>query len=110
MAADQETTVPDPDHPRIVSGDLFGGEPRIRERRITVLDVYEQVQEGTGNLLPAEFAETFRLSVADVYHALAYFHAHPEEMGHWQEVRAKASDNLRDRVEQERPAGVEPPN
>ena len=110
MAADRDAAVPDPDHPRIVADDLFDGEPRIRGRRITVLDVYEQVQEGTGDLPPGEFAETFQVSVVDVYHALAYYHAHTDEMARQQEKRARASEDLRERVAQERPAGIDPPN
>jgi uncharacterized protein (DUF433 family) len=110
MAADRDAAVLDPEHPRIVADDLFGGEPRIRERRITVLDVYEGVQEGSGDLPPGEFAETFELSVADVYHALAYYHSHREEMERQRETRARASEELREQVEQERPAGIDPPN
>ena len=109
MAADRDTAVVDPEHPRIVADDLFDGEPRIRGRRITVLDVYEQVQEGTGEMMPREFAEMFRLAVADVYHALAYYHAHPEEMAHHQETREQTSDDLRERVAQDRPTGISPP-
>lgn len=110
MATDRDVAVPDPEHPRIVADDLFDGEPRIRGRRITVLDVYEQVQEGTGDLSPGELAEKFRLSLADVYHALAYYHAHTEEMARRQERRARASEELHERVAQERPAGIDPSN
>jgi uncharacterized protein (DUF433 family) len=98
--------VVDPEHPRIVADDLFGGEPRIRGRRITVLDVYEGVQEETGDLPPEEFAETFELSVADVYHVLAYYHSHSEEMDRHREARSRASEELHERVEQERTAGI----
>ena len=108
MAADRDATVLDPEHPRVVADDLLGGEPRIRGRRITVLDVYEGVQEGSGDLPSGEFAETFELSVADVYHALAYYHSHAEKMDRQRETRARASEDLRERVEQERPAGVDP--
>ena len=108
MAADRDAAVVDPDHPRIVADDLFDGEPRIRGRRITVLDVYDQVQEGAGDMLPNEFAEMFRLPVADVYHALAYYHTHTEEMAYHQETREQASKSLRERVMQDRPAGISP--
>jgi uncharacterized protein (DUF433 family) len=100
--------VRDSGHPRIVADELFGGEPRIRGRRIAVLNVYEQVQEETDDMIPAEFAETFQLPVADVYHALAYYHAHTEEMAHHREAREQASDDLRERVAQDRPAGINP--
>ena len=110
MAANRDASVVDPDHPRIVADDLFDGEPRIQGRQISVLDVYDQVQEGTGDLTPREFAEMFQLSVADVYHALAYYHSHTEEMVRQQEMRVRASEDLKDRVEQDRPAGIDPPN
>ena len=79
-------------------------------RRITVLDVYDHVQEGSGDLTPREFAEMFQLGVADVYHALAYYHSHTDEMVRQEEARVRASRDLRDRVEQDRPTGIDPPD
>lgn len=108
MATDWSVNIPDPGHPHIVADEMFGGEPRIRGRRITVLDVYEQVQEGNGEKTPDEFAETFRLDVADVYHALAYYHAHMEEMARHRKANEQASKELRERIEHDRPAGIDP--
>lgn len=102
MATDRDVEVPDPDHPRIVADDTFGGEPRIRGRRITVLDVYEGADD------PEAFADTFDLDLADVYAALAYYHAHEAEMDRHRRARDRASDDLRDQVERDRPAGVRP--
>lgn len=106
MATDRDVDVPDPDHPRIVADDSFGGEPRVRGRRITVLDVYDRVDNG--DTIPREFAETFRLDLADVYAALAYYHANEEKMERHREARKEASESLRERVARERPSGVEP--
>lgn len=108
MATDRDADVPDPDHPRIVADDMFGGEPRIRGRRITVLDVYERVKEGDGEMAPDEFADTFRLPVADVYAALAYYHDHEAAMERHRDARAQASADLRERVANDRPAGINP--
>lgn len=108
MASEREMEVPDPDHPRIVADNSFGGEPRIRGRRITVLDVYDRVDGQGADLTPMEFAERFHLDVADVYVALAYYHAHPEEMERHRHARAEASTNLRERVAKARPAGIDP--
>lgn len=108
MATDGDVDVPDPEHPRIVEDEMFGGEPRIRGRRITVLDVYEQVQEGDGEMTPEAFAETFRLNVADVYTALAYYHAHTEEMDRHREARERASEDLRERISRDRPTDITP--
>jgi len=106
MATDRDADVPDPDHPRIVADEMFGGEPRISGRRITVLDIYEQVKEGDRELSPEEFAETFQLAVADVYAALAYYRAHDEEMEHHREAREQASADLRERIARDRAAGI----
>lgn len=109
MATDRDADVPDPDHPRIVADDRFSGEPRIRGRRITVLDVYEQVTEGDGDLAPREFAEKFSLPVADVYAALAYYHANTDEIEQYRTERESASESLRERAARDRPSSVEPP-
>jgi len=53
-------------------------EPHIAGSRITVHFVHERV-EGRG-LDPETVAERHDLELADVYHALAYYHDHPGEM------------------------------
>lgn len=102
MATDRDVDVPDPEHPRIVADDTFGGEPRIRGRRITVLDVYEAADD------PETFAHTFDLDLTDVHAALAYYYAHEAEMERHRRARERASKNLRARVEATRPPGVDP--
>jgi len=109
MATDRDADVPDPDHHRIIADDHFGSEPRIRGRRIAVLDGYEQVTEGDGDQTPHEFAETFSLPVADVYAALAYYHANTEEIDEFQAEQESASESLCERAAQDRLSSVEPP-
>lgn len=53
-------------------------EPHIEGSRITVRFVHERVEQG--DLRPEAFADRHGLDLADVYHALAYYHEHPEEM------------------------------
>jgi uncharacterized protein (DUF433 family) len=53
-------------------------EPHIAGSRITVQFVHDRV-EGQG-LDPETVADQHDLELADVYHALAYYHDHPEEM------------------------------
>lgn len=78
----------DPSNPRIVRDDVQGGEPRVAGRRVTVLQLYEQV-EGRG--LDAEtVAERLDVDIADVYRALAYYHEHPQEMHAVRERREEA--------------------
>ena len=106
MATDRDVEVPDPDHPRIVIDDLVGGEPHLRGRRLTVLDIFD----GATRDDPTTVATRYDLAVADVYAALAYYHAHEDEMVRHRRKRAKASDEIRRHVQRERPPGVEPPS
>lgn len=70
--------------------DVLGGEPRIEDSRIGVLDVYELVVDG--GYAPADVADQLDRSIAEIYTALAYYHERPREM---RELR-------RDRAEMER--------
>lgn len=90
-----------------IATDLMS-EPHIVGRRISVLHVYDWV-DGRGDS-PEEVAETFDLDVADIYRALAYYHDHPEEMKAHRKARKLAFERVTERVEQDRPPGVEPPN
>src|SRR5574341_2122983 len=55
-----------------------GGEPRIEGRRITVAQVAEYHTHIGWNA--EEIAEAFRLTLAEVYAALSYYHAHKDEI------------------------------
>jgi uncharacterized protein (DUF433 family) len=92
--------------PRIVSDDIFGGEPRIRDRRISVLDVYEYVEEG--DLAPSIFAETYDVDLETVYCALGYYHTHASEMEAYRDAREQAMKDISERVVSKRPDSVSP--
>jgi uncharacterized protein (DUF433 family) len=64
----------------VVSGDEseIHDEPHIRDRRITVSHIHALVEER--GLDAQTVADRFDLSASDIYHALAYYHDHPEEM------------------------------
>lgn len=62
----------------VQTADVLGGEPRIEGTRVGVLDVYELVVEG--EYPPADIADQLGCSLAEIYTALAYYHANPEEM------------------------------
>jgi uncharacterized protein (DUF433 family) len=64
----------------VVSGDEseIHNEPHIRNRRITVSHIHALVEHR--GLDAQTVADRFDLSASDVYHALAYYHDHPEEM------------------------------
>ena len=63
-------------------------EPHIEGSRITVRHVYERVH-GRG-LRPETVAERYNLDIADVYHALAYYHEHPDQMREVERRREEA--------------------
>jgi uncharacterized protein (DUF433 family) len=79
-------------------------EPHIRGRRISVRQVYALVEERGEN--PEAVADRYDLDVADVYHALAYYHDHPREMREVAEERENAIGDFRESID--RPEGVDP--
>lgn len=74
--------------------DVLGGEPRIDGRRIGVLQLYEEVEERGDS--PHTVADRYDLDVATVYHALAYYHEHPREMGGVRERRRERVADARE--------------
>lgn len=79
-------------------------EPHIRGRRISVRQLYALVEERGED--PEAMADRYDLDIADVYHALAYYHDHPREMSAVERERENAHEELRDEIH--RPDGVEP--
>ena len=71
-------------------------EPHIEGSRITVRHIYERVH-GRG-LRPETVAERYNLNIADVYHALAYYHEHPEEMREVERRRDEAIKSAREKT------------
>lgn len=79
-------------------------EPHIRDRRISVRQVYTLVEERGED--PEAVADRYDLDVADVYHALAYYHDHPREMRGVEQQREDAIADFRESID--RPEGVDP--
>ena len=69
-------------------------EPHIKGRRVTVRHIYARVH-GRG-LRPETVADRHNLDIADVYHALAYYHDHPEEMAEVEQRHEEAADIARE--------------
>jgi len=88
---------------RRIERDLLS-EPHIRDRRISVRQVYALVEER--GEAPEAVADRYDLDVADVYHALAYYHDHPREMREVEREREDAIDDFRRSID--RPVGVDP--
>jgi uncharacterized protein (DUF433 family) len=79
-------------------------EPHITGRRISVRQVYALVEKR--DIDPETVADRYDLDVADVYHALAYYHDHPREMSDIETEREETIESFRKSID--RPEGVEP--
>ena len=79
-------------------------EPHIRDRRISVRQVYALVEERGED--PEAVADRYDLDVADVYHALAYYHDHPREMRGVEQEREETIVDFRESID--RPGGIDP--
>jgi uncharacterized protein (DUF433 family) len=79
-------------------------EPHVSDRRISVLQIYEQV-DGAG-LEPQQVADQYDLDVADVYHALAYYYDNPREMETIRRERKAAFEEFKSDID--RPDDVTP--
>ncbi|WP_424015679.1 DUF433 domain-containing protein [Halorubrum xinjiangense] len=88
---------------RRIERDLMA-EPHIRGRRISVRQVYALVEERDED--PEAVADRYDLDVADVYHALAYYHDHPREIREAEREREDAIADFRESID--RPEGVDP--
>lgn len=88
---------------RRIAHDLMS-EPHVRGRRISVRQVYALVEERGED--PEAGADRYDLDVADVYHALAYYHDHPREMCDVERERENAITSFRESID--RPEGVDP--
>lgn len=76
--------------------DVLGGEPRIEKTRVGVLDVYELVVDA--GYSPADVADQFDRSIAEIHTALAYYHEHPTEMRRLRRERAELESTLGSRA------------
>ena len=79
---------------------VLGGEPRLEGRRISVLQIAERVI--THGQEPEHVADQLHVSLAEVYHALAYYYEHVDEMS---EVRDRHRE-----LEAELEAVAQPPS
>jgi uncharacterized protein (DUF433 family) len=71
-------------------------EPHVAGSRITVRFIHERVE--TVGLDPWEVADRHNLGLADVYHAHAYYHEHPEEMRRVERERERTIEAHCDRA------------
>lgn len=81
---------------------ILGGQPRIAERRISVVQIVEWINEE--GMAPETVASEFDLDLATVYRALAYYYEHIEELSAYREKRESRREESR--AAQPSPEGV----
>jgi uncharacterized protein (DUF433 family) len=88
----------------IVPGDASAihDEPHVEGSRVTVRVVQARVEENGAE--PAQVAAELDVDIADVYAALAYYHANPEEMRAVEQRHREAAETAR------RQSDVTPPD
>lgn len=93
----------------VVSGDEseIHDEPHVRGSRITVSYIHARVEER--GLRPETVAERHNLSLSAVYHALAYYHDHPDEMEAVADQRKEAVKEAERRTTISPPVDILPP-
>ena len=75
---------------------VLGGKPRLKNHRISVLDITEHVENGQDI---AEIAEGLQITVAEVEAAIDYWETHPAEI---EEQARRREEVHRQLVEQSR--------
>lgn len=88
---------------RRIAHDLMS-EPHIRGRRMSVRQVSALIEDHGES--PEAIADRYDLDVADVYHAMAYYHDHPREMQAVEDEREVAIRDFRESID--RPEGIDP--
>lgn len=79
--------------PRIVeTPGVLGGDPRLEGHRIGVFDIYRSFVDGAGSA--EAIAESYAIEVAEVYAALSYGFANPEEMAAIDRRRQERQETL----------------
>ncbi|MFB6283175.1 MAG: DUF433 domain-containing protein [Halobacteria archaeon] len=76
-------------------------EPHIKGRRISVRQIHSLVEER--DIQPETVVDRYDLDVANVYHALAYYHDNPREMNEVEKKRAEATIKVRKKHRTPRP-------
>lgn len=79
---------------------VMGGQPRLADRRISVLQVAEWVLDD--GMAPETVSTEFNLELADVHRALAYYYDNVERMNRLRERRRR-------RIEESRETAPSPP-
>ena len=79
--------------------EVLRGDPRLDGTRVGVIHVKERLDAGDD---PAQITTDYDIDLADVYHALAYYHDNPAEMDEIEAHRESFVEGIR----RERPDAV----
>jgi uncharacterized protein (DUF433 family) len=84
-ATTTRTTIERTEHPHVIKGGGLGGQPRIDDQRISVLQLFDMYTNGW----PIEEiqANLPTLSLAEIHDAISYGYDHVDEMDYWRERR-----------------------
>jgi len=89
----QDEEIERTEHPHVITGGGLGGQPRIDDQRISVLQLYDLYRTG---MTVEEIRVSYpTVSTAQILDALSYAFDHPDEMAAWRE-RLKLRSLLRD--------------
>lgn len=78
--------------PEIVKTDgVLGGKPRLRDHRISVLDIVEMLETGHS---PDEIAESLNIATEEVEAATQYYRTHPREIAEQARRREELYEEL----------------
>jgi uncharacterized protein (DUF433 family) len=91
--AKRRGTIERTEHPHVIKGGALGGQPRIDDQRISVLQLYDLYR--TGSAVGEILVSYPTLTTAQVLDALSYAYDHLDEMATWHE-RLKLRSILRD--------------
>jgi len=78
----------------VKSDGVMGGQPRVAGRRISVLQVYEWINEE--GMSPETVSSEFDVELADVHLALSYYYDNVDEMEEWRGRRSDRIDESRE--------------
>lgn len=96
-----QPTVPVSMNEIVRTDSVLGGDPRIKGRRIGVLDIAECVLDN--EVSPEQVAADYDPDLADVYRALTYYYDNVEEMRTLRREKRERIERHRGRTADQRP-------
>jgi len=75
--------------------DTLGGKPRLKGRRISVLQIAEMVIEAGDS--PERVADELEIGLDEVHEALAYYYKNIDEMNELREKKRKLRERIKER-------------